>query len=191
MPARPGSATSVSAECRTCPPILRSQKRTRLGGSTTYCVRRSAFFPTKPATDLKRRCPSKTSCGLFSGEAVTREMFEECQLVNSIYGDIASRLSCGRTKSNSNLRTPAAWGSDKGSEDKEKRKSAVPVLVNKAAGSLPVGTRTGIARDQFSSLHLFVHYWAQGKQENRRAWAQAMNTVVTGGSGSGAVLYES
>ena len=47
------------------------------------------------------------------------------------------------------------------------------------------------ARDQFSSLHLFVHYWAQGKQENRRAWAQAMNTVVTGGSGSGAVLFQS
>ena len=47
------------------------------------------------------------------------------------------------------------------------------------------------AKDQFSSLHLFVHYWAQGKEENRRAWAQAMNTVVTGGNGSGAVLFQS
>ena len=47
------------------------------------------------------------------------------------------------------------------------------------------------ARDQFSSLHLFIHYWAQGKQENRRAWAQAMNAVVTGGTGSGAVLFQS
>ena len=47
------------------------------------------------------------------------------------------------------------------------------------------------ARDQFSSLHLFVHYWAQGKQENRRAWAQAMNTIVTNGTGSGAVLFQS
>jgi hypothetical protein len=47
------------------------------------------------------------------------------------------------------------------------------------------------AKDQFSALHLFIHYWAQGKEENRRAWAQAMNTVVTGGSGSGAVLFQS
>jgi hypothetical protein len=47
------------------------------------------------------------------------------------------------------------------------------------------------AKDQFSSLHLFVHYWAQGKEENRRVWAQAMNTVVTGGTGSGAVLFQS
>jgi hypothetical protein len=47
------------------------------------------------------------------------------------------------------------------------------------------------ARDQFSSLHLFVHYWAQGKQENRRVWAQAMNTIVSNGTGSGAVLFQS
>ena len=38
------------------------------------------------------------------------------------------------------------------------------------------------AREQFSSLHLFVHYWAQGQEENRRAWAQAMNAVVTAGA---------
>jgi hypothetical protein len=36
-----------------------------------------------------------------------------------------------------------------------------------------------------------VHYWAQGKQENRRAWAQAMNTIVSNGTGSGAVLFQS
>jgi hypothetical protein len=47
------------------------------------------------------------------------------------------------------------------------------------------------AKDQFSALHLFIHYWAQGKEENRRAWAQAMNTVVTNGTGSGAVLFQS
>ena len=33
--------------------------------------------------------------GLFSGETVTREMFEECQLINSIYGDIAKRSAIG------------------------------------------------------------------------------------------------
>jgi hypothetical protein len=47
------------------------------------------------------------------------------------------------------------------------------------------------AKDQFSALHLFIHYWAQGKEENRRASAQAMNTVVTNGTGSGAVLFQS
>jgi hypothetical protein len=76
----------------------------------------------------------------------------------------------------------------RGSEEKEKRKSAV-LARNKAQAALWEHEQD--ARDQFSSLHLFIHYWAQGKQENRRAWAQAMNTVVTGGSGSGAVLFQS
>jgi hypothetical protein len=35
-----------------------------------------------------------------------------------------------------------------------------------------------------------MHYWAQGKQDNRRAWAQAMNTIVSNGRGSGAVLFQ-
>jgi len=74
------------------------------------------------------------------------------------------------------------------SEDKEQRRSAV-LARNKAQATLWEHEQD--ARDQFSSLHLFIHYWAQGKQENRRAWAQAMNSVVTGGSGSGAVLFQS
>ena len=61
---RPGSATSVSGECRTCRPILKSRIRIRFGGSITSCARRLAFFPTKLGTVSKRRCPSKTS-GLF------------------------------------------------------------------------------------------------------------------------------
>lgn len=74
------------------------------------------------------------------------------------------------------------------SEDKEQRRSAV-LARNKAQAALWEHEQD--ARDQFSSLHLFIHYWAQGKQENRRAWAQAMNAVVTGGTGSGAVLFQS
>jgi hypothetical protein len=35
-----------------------------------------------------------------------------------------------------------------------------------------------------------MHYWAQGKEDNRRAWAQAMNTIVTNGHGSGAALFQ-
>ena len=73
-------------------------------------------------------------------------------------------------------------------EDKEQRRSAV-LARNKAQSALWEHEQD--ARDQFSSLHLFVHYWAQGKQENRRAWAQAMNTIVSNGTGSGAVLFQS
>src|SRR3984893_237377 len=116
-------------------------------------------------------------------------MFEECQLVNSIYGDIASRIVQREDEVKQQLKdTQAQWEVARGSDDKEKRKSAV-LARNKAQAALWEHEQD--ARDQFSSLHLFIHYWAQGKEENRRAWAQAMNTVVTGGTGSGAVLFQS
>ena len=116
-------------------------------------------------------------------------MFEECQLVNSIYGDIASRIVQREEEVKQQLKdAQAQWEAVRQSEDKEKRRSAV-LARNKAQAALWEHEQD--ARDQFSSLHLFVHYWAQGKQENRRAWAQAMNAVVTGGSGSGAVLFQS
>jgi hypothetical protein len=127
--------------------------------------------------------------GLFSGEHVTREMFEECQLVNSIYGDIASRIVQREEEVKQQLKdAQGQWEAVRLSEDKEQRRSAV-LARNRAQATLWEHEQD--ARDQFSSLHLFIHYWAQGKQENRRAWAQAMNAVVTGGTGSGAVLFQS
>jgi len=73
------------------------------------------------------------------------------------------------------------------SDDKDQRRSAV-LLRNKAQSALWEFEQD--AKEQFSGLHLFMHYWAQGKQDNRRAWAQAMNTIVSNGRGSGAVLFQ-
>ena len=147
------------------------------------------FLPDETGNGFEEKMSIEDFRGLFSGETVTREMFEECQLINSIYGDIASRIVQREDEVKQQLKdAQAQWEVVRGSEDKEKRKSAV-LARNKAQAALWEHEQD--ARDQFSSLHLFVHYWAQGKQENRRAWAQAMNGVVTGGSGSGAVLFQS
>ena len=127
--------------------------------------------------------------GLFSGGSVTKEMFEECQLVNAIYADVASRIVQREDEVKLQLKNAQAhWEAVRKGEDKEQRRSAV-LARNKAQAALWEHEQE--AKDQFSSVHLFVHYWAEGKQENRKAWAQAMNTVVTGGSGSGAVLFQS
>lgn len=127
--------------------------------------------------------------GLFSGESVTKEMFEECQLLNAIYGDIASQISerGERLKQEFN-NAQAYWESIRKGEDKDQRKTAV-LARNKAQAA--VWEHEQDARDQFGSLHLFVHYWAQGKNDNRRAWAQALNTVISNGQGSGAILFQS
>ncbi len=146
------------------------------------------FLPDETGKGFEERMGIEDFRGVFTGAHVTREMFEECQLVNSIYGDIASRIVQREEEVKQQLKdAQAQWEAVRQSEDKDKKKAAV-LARNKAQAAL--WEHEEEAREQFSFLHLFVHYWAQGK-ENRRAWAQAMNAVVTGGSGSGAVLFQS
>ncbi len=146
------------------------------------------FLPDETGKGFEEKSGIEDFRGLFTGEHVTREMFEECQLVNSIYGDIASRIVEREEVVKQQLKdAQAQWEVVRQSENKDTKKAAV-LARNKAQAALREHEQE--ARDQFSSLHLFVHYWAQGKEENRRAWAQAMNAVVTGGSGSGAVLFQ-
>jgi hypothetical protein len=137
---------------------------------------------------LSERMAVEDFRGIFSGHTVTKEMFEECQLVNAIYGDVAAQI----TEREEQLKqeygnAQALWEAVRKSEDKDQRKSAV-LARNKAQGALWEYEQD--AKEQFSGLHLFMHYWAQGKQDNRRAWAQAMNTIVSNGRGSGAVLFQ-
>lgn len=125
--------------------------------------------------------------GLFSGQSVTKEMFEECQLVNSIYGDVSHQIVEREDRLKQELNNAQAlWDAVRKSEDKEQRKTAVHAR-SKAQAALWEHEQE--AKEQFSSLHLFVHYWARGKQDNRRGWAQALNTVVSNGTGTGAVLF--
>jgi hypothetical protein len=126
--------------------------------------------------------------GLFSGQDVKKEMFEECQLINSIYADVASRIAQREEELRQQFsNAQAQWEAMRKSDDKDQRRSAV-LARNKAQAALWEHEQD--AKDQFGSLHLFIHYWGQGKEESRRAWAQAMSTVVTGGQGSGAVLFQ-
>jgi hypothetical protein len=137
---------------------------------------------------LSERMAVEDFRGIFSGHTVTKEMFEECQLVNAIYGDVAAQI----TEREEQLKleygnSQALWEAVRTSDDKDQRRSAV-LLRNKAQTALWEFEQD--AKEQFSGLHLFMHYWAQGKQDNRRAWAQAMNTIVSNGRGSGAVLFQ-
>jgi hypothetical protein len=137
---------------------------------------------------LSERMAVEDFRGIFSGHTVTKEMFEECQLVNAIYGDVAAQI----TEREEQLKqeygnAQALWEAVRKSDDKDQRRSAV-LARNKAQAALWEFEQD--AKEQFSGLHLFMHYWAQGKQDNRRGWAQAVNTIVSNGRGSGTVLFQ-
>jgi hypothetical protein len=169
------------------PTFLEVAETDKIGRLYNVLRKELGFLPRELDGGFDEKSSIEDFRGLFSGEAITKAMFEECQLVNSIYADIASRIIQREEELKLQLKNAQAyWEAIRQSDDKEQRKSAV-LARNKAQAALWEHEQE--AKEQLGSLHLFVHYWAQGKEENRKAWAQALNTVVTGGKGSGAVLF--
>src|SRR6185437_7773177 len=81
------------------------------------------FLPDETGNSFEEKMAIEDFRGLFSGETVTREMSEECQLVNSIYGDIASRIvQREKEVKQQRIGTPAHWEVVRVSDDKERRK---------------------------------------------------------------------
>ena len=100
------------------------------------------FLPDETGNGFEEKMAIEDFRGLFSGENVTKEMFEECQLVNSIYGDIASRIVQREDEVKQQLKdAQAQWEAVRGSEDKETEKVRGACAKQGAGG--PVGTRTG------------------------------------------------
>jgi hypothetical protein len=125
--------------------------------------------------------------GLFTGHSVSKEMFKECELVNNVFGTVASGIAEREEKLRLELNNAQAfWDAVRQSPDKEVRKSAV-IARNKAQAAVWESEQE--AKKQFRSLNLFMHFWAEGKQDNRAAWAQGMAHVVTNGKGTGAALF--
>jgi hypothetical protein len=169
------------------PEFLEIAGTDKIGRLYNHVRKELGFLRNKETNELMDRMAIEDFRGLFTGAKITRDMFEECQIVNSIYGDIASQIVQREEQLKLEYtNAQALWEAVRKSEDKEQRKSAV-IARNKAQAA--VWEHEQEAKDQFKSLHLFIHYWAQGKQDNRRGWAQAMNTIVSNGRGTGAVLF--
>jgi hypothetical protein len=125
--------------------------------------------------------------GLFEGNDYTEQMFTECQLVNSIYGDVVHQILDEAKPFKDDLEaTQAQWSEMRRCEDKKLRTAAWEAR-NKAQAAF--WKHEEYTRKRFRDLHLWLHYWAQAKVERRTGWAQALNTVISNGEGTGAVLF--
>lgn len=127
--------------------------------------------------------------GLFEGHTYTKAMFEECQLANSIYGDVVHQITGGEEPLRAAFDAAHAHAQQMRKSPDKKLKNAAWETRNKALAELREYEES--AKERFRGLHLWLNYWAQGKVENRRGWAQAMNTVVSNGDGTGAILFHS
>jgi hypothetical protein len=136
---------------------------------------------------LAEMLPIQDFRGLFKGETVTAEMFKECTTVNAIFGSYASKVvTRGERKLEAYHTAQAAWDAVRQSDNREQKKTAV-IARNQARSALRADEEQ--SRKDFAFLNGILHRWAKGKQDNRSAWAQAMASVVTLGTGRGGVLF--
>jgi hypothetical protein len=169
------------------PPFLKVADTDKIGRLYNHVRKEIGFLLDEETHVIKEASAFEDFRGLFTGANITKDMFEECQLINSIYGDVASQIIQREEQLKQEYNNAQAlWEAVRKSEDKEQRRAAV-LARNKAQSALWEYEQE--SKDQFSSLHLFISYWAQGKQDNSRAWTQALATVASNGRGSGAVLF--
>ena len=125
--------------------------------------------------------------GLISGNPFSREMFEECQLVNKCWGAAVTAIL--ETQQQLNEAANRAQMEYVAVQDKDStiRGSAL-LRRNQAYAALRQFEDKSV--EEFRELIYFAQKWAAGKKDNRSGWAQALLSIVSHGKGRGALLFQ-
>ena len=125
--------------------------------------------------------------GLISGNPFSREMYEECQLVNKCWAAAVTAIL--ETQQQLNEAANVAQMEYTAAQDKDSavRRQAL-IRRNQAYAALRQFEDKSI--DEFRDLIYLAQKWASAKKENRSGWAQAMLNIVSNGKGRGALLFQ-
>jgi hypothetical protein len=125
---------------------------------------------------------------LVVGENVTREMMKECRFVNQAYAAMISRITERREHLKAQLeKAKAEWDEVRQSSDKELRRQKL-FAKNQSYGACHFDEERG--KYEIKAVLAFIRIWAQNKTEDRFAWLQALNRVVSRGErSSGSILF--
>ena len=123
--------------------------------------------------------------GLISGENFTREMTQECRLVNRIYAEEIGKLIKEKQALDEALASALA-------EYEAQRND--PALRNDARARRNSARSAAYAykersREEFQALRSIVRAWGDGKQQNRRGWCQCLHAIICAGKGNGSLLF--
>jgi hypothetical protein len=123
--------------------------------------------------------------GLITGELFTREMFRECSLMAKVYREQVQQLMEERDRLETTLQQAEEDYQAK-RNDPESRNEA---YTRRNAARSAVFAYKERSRADFKALKSIIRSWADGKQDNRRGWCQALHRVVCGGQGNGSLLF--
>jgi hypothetical protein len=136
---------------------------------------------------LTTKAPLDAFIGLISGETITEKMIAECHHVHAAYGCIVASLA----QREAELRKQRdiarqEWDAVRKNPDKQQRKEK---LRAKAKAQAAYHFNEERSRDEMKALISYVKIWAQNKSVDRMAWAQALNSIVCRGRGTGSLVW--
>ena len=123
--------------------------------------------------------------GLITGEHFTREMSQECRLVNRIYAEEVGKLIKEKQVLDEALaKADAEYQSSR--NDKATRNEA---RTRRNAARSAVHANKERSREEFQALRSIVRAWGDGKKQNRRGWCQSLHAIICAGKGNGSLLF--
>ena len=124
--------------------------------------------------------------GLISGEHFTKEMSQECRLVNRIYAEEVGKLIKEKQALDESLaKAEAEYEAQRANPDTRNEARA-----RRNAARSGVRAYKERSREEFQALRSLVAAWGDGKRENRRGWCQALHTIICAGKGNGSLLFQ-
>jgi hypothetical protein len=123
--------------------------------------------------------------GLISGEHFTKEMSQECRLVNRIYADEIGKLIKEQQALDEALAKAEAEYEAKRNDQATRNEAR----SQRNAARSAVRAYKERCRDDFKALRSIIRAWGDGKQQNRRGWCQALHTIICAGKGNGSLLF--
>jgi hypothetical protein len=123
--------------------------------------------------------------GLISGEDFTREMSQECRLVNRIYaGEIGKLLEEKQALDEALAKAAAEYEAQRNDPNTRNENRARRNAARNAAHAYKERSR-----EDFQALRSLIRAWGDGKKQNRRGWCQCLHTIICAGKGNGSLLF--
>jgi hypothetical protein len=124
--------------------------------------------------------------GLITGHPFSREMFDECQLVNRCWAAAVTAIL--ETQQKLTEAAGQAQAEYVLAQDKEPLVRNQALLKRNQAWSA-LRQFEDQSAERFRNLIHLAQKWAAAKTENRAGWAQALLHITSGGKGRGALLF--
>jgi hypothetical protein len=123
--------------------------------------------------------------GLITNEHFTREMSQECRLVNRIYAEEVGKL----IKEKQALDEALAKAEAEYQANRNDQSTRNEARTRRNAARSAVHAYKERSREEFQALRSIVRAWGDGKKQNRRGWCQSLHAVICAGKGNGSLLF--